>query len=222
MCIRDSINAEYGGTNPLTMSQAPAAPLQLNTSIPEAPLPHSANEDVNECAMCYDLIDPTDCQSLDCKHTFHASCLQIWLAQNPSCPLCREDASNQVVLFCLSCPERFPIHVHGDRPRARAARANHMRAAHGVVEEHQLEPERAHSEVDDIPSFEFLRGFERVQAQLMYRVLLSQMNTFEEAPRPEQQLESLSYRCEVCNKVFSPQNYQNCPATAAKACAQHR
>jgi hypothetical protein len=43
------------------------------------------------CAICLDSIDLSSkyAQPLPCCHTFHCTCMNQWLQQNRSCPLCR-------------------------------------------------------------------------------------------------------------------------------------
>ncbi|XAR51219.1 hypothetical protein NMG60_11005781 [Bertholletia excelsa] len=45
----------------------------------------------NECAVCLDcLADGEYCRSLPaCGHVFHASCVDKWLTEAASCPICR-------------------------------------------------------------------------------------------------------------------------------------
>lgn len=42
-----------------------------------------------ECSICYDDIYEDDMTTLPCAHMFHNSCIQQWLNQNPTCPVCR-------------------------------------------------------------------------------------------------------------------------------------
>lgn len=62
---------------------------------------------VGQCAICLDAVqqraprvrerrtggypdgDSTSPQALPCGHCFHAGCIQTWLAQSPTCPLCK-------------------------------------------------------------------------------------------------------------------------------------
>lgn len=42
-----------------------------------------------ECPICYDVIYQHGMTVLPCAHMFHRSCIQRWLNQTPSCPVCR-------------------------------------------------------------------------------------------------------------------------------------
>lgn len=47
------------------------------------------------CTICHEALEPyhTVVQPSKCNHTFHAICINIWLAHNRSCPLCRRRIS---------------------------------------------------------------------------------------------------------------------------------
>ena len=49
------------------------------------------------CPICADAIAPgqTLC-ALDCQHLFHPACIQDWVHNNPSCPMCREAVLERV------------------------------------------------------------------------------------------------------------------------------
>lgn len=40
------------------------------------------------CSICLDMI--TAARTLPCLHKFHASCIDLWLQQNATCPVCRK------------------------------------------------------------------------------------------------------------------------------------
>ena len=58
-----------------------------------------ASEDAKEttCPICADVVKPgqTLC-ALDCRHLFHPACIQDWVHNNPSCPMCREEVLERV------------------------------------------------------------------------------------------------------------------------------
>ena len=41
------------------------------------------------CCICLELEKENQWIELDCKHTFHETCIEPWLQKNNSCPLCR-------------------------------------------------------------------------------------------------------------------------------------
>jgi hypothetical protein len=42
-----------------------------------------------ECSICYDLIYQHNMAALPCAHMFHQPCIQQWLNQKQTCPVCR-------------------------------------------------------------------------------------------------------------------------------------
>jgi len=42
-----------------------------------------------ECSICYDVIYQHNMTTLPCAHMFHQPCIQQWLNQKPTCPVCR-------------------------------------------------------------------------------------------------------------------------------------
>lgn len=47
------------------------------------------------CSICREVMEPihTIVKPQECSHTFHAICINIWLAHNRSCPCCRREIS---------------------------------------------------------------------------------------------------------------------------------
>ncbi|XP_067849173.1 E3 ubiquitin-protein ligase DZIP3-like isoform X2 [Heptranchias perlo] len=42
------------------------------------------------CVICHDeLVPPKDCYELECKHIFHKKCIDDWLKEQSTCPICR-------------------------------------------------------------------------------------------------------------------------------------
>ena len=51
-------------------------------------------EEKNICVICReDLSGETEEVGCSCSGMFHAECLEMWRAINPSCPACRRDIS---------------------------------------------------------------------------------------------------------------------------------
>nr|GEW16944.1 RING-H2 finger protein ATL16 [Tanacetum cinerariifolium] len=67
------------------------------------------NDSDNECAVC--LAEFQDNEKLrmipNCAHVFHIDCIDIWLQNNPNCPLCRNSIS-------ISIPSHYPVPEHID------------------------------------------------------------------------------------------------------------
>jgi len=51
------------------------------------------------CVICYEDMYPQNRQPLQCGHTFHKDCIQCWLKEQRTCPVCR--------VFAL-LPDEFP------------------------------------------------------------------------------------------------------------------
>ena len=42
-----------------------------------------------DCPICYESLDTRSTISTPCMHTFHDTCLTIWLTNGHTCPICR-------------------------------------------------------------------------------------------------------------------------------------
>jgi hypothetical protein len=73
----------------LTLEKLAALPKALSYSV------FSAEPQKDECSICLAEFSPTDVvRRLDgCRHTFHKSCIDLWLLQCASCPLCKCEVS---------------------------------------------------------------------------------------------------------------------------------
>jgi hypothetical protein len=45
-----------------------------------------------DCSICYEKITSRTSSTTRCKHEFHRACLERWLEENNTCPLCRTHA----------------------------------------------------------------------------------------------------------------------------------
>ena len=55
-------------------------------------------DEIQECSICISAIQVNDTIiELGCKHIFHHKCLQPWIEEHRSCPLCRENIQFSLV-----------------------------------------------------------------------------------------------------------------------------
>ncbi|CAI9550096.1 unnamed protein product, partial [Staurois parvus] len=79
----------------------PPPAMQQHARAPENPpaMEQRAEEEVSVCPICLaGCEDGENTTILACDHEFHTSCCR-WFGENPTCPLCRADFSNQLFLL---------------------------------------------------------------------------------------------------------------------------
>ncbi|KAJ7519623.1 hypothetical protein O6H91_20G046800 [Diphasiastrum complanatum] len=90
---------------------------------PQRPLPHA---DATSCSIC--LSDYKDGELLkmlpDCRHVFHAQCIDSWLRLHATCPMCRTSPLPTPPATPISTPlseliplARNPLQSHSSQPR---------------------------------------------------------------------------------------------------------
>ncbi|XP_072901369.1 E3 ubiquitin-protein ligase DZIP3-like isoform X2 [Hemitrygon akajei] len=53
-------------------------------------LQHQESTEEDPCVICHEeLVPHEDCYELECKHTFHKKCIDYWLKEQSTCPICR-------------------------------------------------------------------------------------------------------------------------------------
>ncbi|XP_059824515.1 E3 ubiquitin-protein ligase DZIP3-like [Hypanus sabinus] len=53
-------------------------------------LQHQESTEEDPCVICHEeLVPHKDCYELECKHTFHKKCIDYWLKEQSTCPICR-------------------------------------------------------------------------------------------------------------------------------------
>jgi hypothetical protein len=53
--------------------------------------------DRDMCSICFDkFIDSDMCRELKCKHLYHQNCIDKWLDEHITCPVCREECGKGV------------------------------------------------------------------------------------------------------------------------------
>jgi len=62
-----------------------------------------------ECSVCLANIEPGETlrHLPNCTHCFHRSCIDLWLLQSASCPLCKVEVSRPPLETCVAEPESF-------------------------------------------------------------------------------------------------------------------
>ncbi|KAI3717627.1 hypothetical protein L1987_69364 [Smallanthus sonchifolius] len=75
-------------------------------SIPVFNFKKQKHSDNNECAVCLTEFQHDEKLRIipNCAHVFHIDCIDVWLQNNPNCPLCRNS---------ISIPQ-IPVPVTGD------------------------------------------------------------------------------------------------------------
>ena len=78
----------------------------------------TSSETFEDCSVCLQPMIPSDEVNRvpGCQHQFHADCLTPWLANNPSCPLCRRlvvsDVEAPPVAVAVAAPNEVLIAVN--------------------------------------------------------------------------------------------------------------
>jgi hypothetical protein len=47
------------------------------------------NTETESCSICHETMKDKECREFPCKHLFHKDCIDKWLLQQRTCPLCR-------------------------------------------------------------------------------------------------------------------------------------
>lgn len=61
-----------------------------NVKTKDTPGSFNSNEEENECIICFHPLDSQQLTQLPCDHRFHEQCINDWIAEDPTCPLCRD------------------------------------------------------------------------------------------------------------------------------------
>ena len=88
----------------------------------------SSSEHVQACPVCLeDMEAGSEVRTLPCNHFFHAACVEGWLKQKNSCPMCREELPaadeflEQLVLKIFAGPTRSDALHPADSQTAEAS-----------------------------------------------------------------------------------------------------
>lgn len=59
--------------------------------------PQNQEDESADCAICLFGFGSAVTTTTDCNHTFHKTCLDIWLENNVTCPICRAPLANRTI-----------------------------------------------------------------------------------------------------------------------------
>jgi len=92
------------GTKLTTQNQTKITNSTTNPS-GQPPLP----DDIYDCAICYDKIQPTNYTLTKCSHYFCKPCLDAWLNINSTCPMCRSSIRVSAPKPTISPSRQTPV-----------------------------------------------------------------------------------------------------------------
>ena len=113
-------SAAAGAPPPIRIPVSPVGqgPAQACPPAPVAPAP-AEEEEAPSCAVCMcEYEDGEQVRTLACNHSFHCKCIDGWMAENGTCPMCRSDTLEMAVML-LSLTEAgvaSPIRIREDVP----------------------------------------------------------------------------------------------------------
>lgn len=98
----DLANNELKGLTPEQIKELPEAVAGM-LQLPED----------SECSICLNSLDPSDTvrQLGTCGHTFHKSCIDLWLLRRADCPLCKGNVAPDKDAATRCCSETEHWHV---------------------------------------------------------------------------------------------------------------
>ncbi|XP_077134543.1 uncharacterized protein LOC143788629 [Ranitomeya variabilis] len=86
-------NDYYTGNESDNQSDQRTEPARCDTPV-AAPSDTSRGSEIENCPICLDVLQG-DITSLLCRHSFHTTCLNTWLLEHQTCPLCRAVITSQ-------------------------------------------------------------------------------------------------------------------------------
>ncbi|GAA0138806.1 ubiquitin-protein ligase [Lithospermum erythrorhizon] len=86
-----SLEPPKTGLDPLVVASLPTFVIKKNDE----------RDSIMECSICLSTLEEKEVARTlpNCKHTFHAECIDKWFESHPNCPICRTEAEPRQVLM---------------------------------------------------------------------------------------------------------------------------
>ncbi|EAT38430.1 AAEL009667-PA [Aedes aegypti] len=84
---------DYEVESEIVATRAPSQAATSTAGLLRSPMPQAASSNAprtiaSTCAICLDMV--LTARTLPCQHKFHAACIDLWLQQSATCPICRK------------------------------------------------------------------------------------------------------------------------------------
>uniref|UniRef100_A0A915Q711 RING-type domain-containing protein n=1 Tax=Setaria digitata TaxID=48799 RepID=A0A915Q711_9BILA len=147
------------------------------TRIPTRPIRVGDKELDTDCPVCIDPYRTGDIiRSLPCRHIFHKTCVDPWLLEHRTCPMCKSDILKAFGYY-VSVGRRIPNNAH--RESVHQSRDGDMMSVdiHSLTGSETVFPYTTHSETQDLVNIT-----PTTSPQLVQVMHCSNTNTFAIAP----------------------------------------
>ncbi|KAL7143686.1 hypothetical protein ABFS83_08G208700 [Erythranthe nasuta] len=128
--IQSAVEPPKTGLDPAVMAALPLFIFRKTTSDDD-------ETNSTECSVCLSILeDGETARTLpNCKHTFHAECIDKWFDTNSTCPICRVDAEPRlvaepregVVVVAAAPPSAPPLEGTSDKNSSGSSRLSSLR-----------------------------------------------------------------------------------------------
>ncbi|NDB61139.1 E3 ubiquitin protein ligase [bacterium] len=87
---------DYGNLQDVKVGLDPVDLDKLNSGLYKD-LKESNKHKLDMCSICFDAFKEDDeCRELKCSHMFHEKCIDPWLTEHVTCPVCREETGKSL------------------------------------------------------------------------------------------------------------------------------
>jgi hypothetical protein len=89
-------NMRYGNLQDVVVGLDPTDLEKLKSGLYKD-LKDSNKHKLDTCSICFDPFkDDDECRELTCSHMFHEKCIDPWLTEHVTCPVCREETGKGI------------------------------------------------------------------------------------------------------------------------------